>query len=250
MVRPLYAFEQELKEYLGELVDMDRAPDTIHKYEWSLRAMFTALNDFGYTTNPRKIRREELEFLRDEYFTGSNRYKENQIKIMLGFLKWARNPEMNKLHISFGDTSPTRVRWLEDDQARLIRSKAEGIERMIVHCELDLGMRRIELLRLKMGSFSSGRVKYIQIHGKGRNGGKYRQISWHPETAIILDDYIRNVRQPSINKARHKNPQVKVPDELFIYERNGGLYPYKKTAIDQMLAKLGARSGYISRTMT
>ncbi len=55
MVRPLYAFEQELKEYLGELVEMDRAPETIHKYDWSLRNMFTALNDFGYTTNPRKM---------------------------------------------------------------------------------------------------------------------------------------------------------------------------------------------------
>ncbi len=51
------------------------------------------------------------------------------------------------------------------------------------------------------------------------------------------------VRQPAINKARKKNPHVKVPDELLIYERNGELYPYKKTAIDQVLARLGERVG-------
>lgn len=243
MVRPMYALEQELREYLNELRDMDRSPSTIHNYDWSLHNMFTALNDFGFTVNPRKVGRAELEFLRDEFFTGTNRYKENQIKILLGFMRWAENPEVRKLHITFGDTSPTRVRWLDDDQARLVRNSAEGIERMVIHCELDLGMRRIELLRLTVGSFSSGRVKSIQIHGKGRNGGKHRQVSWHPDTARVLDEYVREVRLPRVQEARRKNPKVKVPDALFIYERDGELYPYKKTAIDQILGKLGERVG-------
>lgn len=115
---------------------------------------------------------------------------------------------------------------------------------MIVHCELDLGMRRIELLRLKVWSFSRGRINSVQIHGKGRNGGKHRQISWHPDTAAVLEEYNRMVRQPAINKARAKNPKCQIPDELFIYERAGKLEPYKKTAIDQFLEGLGERVGF------
>lgn len=47
-----------------------------------------------------------------------------------------------------------------------------------------------------------------------------------------------------IDRARKKNPAVKVPDALLIYERGGHLYAYKKTAIDNILVKLGVRVGF------
>lgn len=50
--------------------------------------------------------------------------------------------------------------------------------------------------------------------------------------------------QRTIDKAREKNPNVQVPDALFIYERGGELYPFKKTAIDQFLEDLGERVGF------
>lgn len=244
MPRPWQTLDRELGGYLNELRDAGRSEvNTIRPYEWTLRRLFQGLMDFKRNWNPRKIRKDDVEFLRDEFLTGTNRYKENQIKILLAFLKWAGNKDVGKWHINFGDTSPTRVRWLEDDEARAVRAEAKGIERMIIHCELDLGMRRIELLRLKVGSFVRGRIRQIQIHGKGRNGGKHRQISWHPDTEAFLDDYLRNVRQPLIDRARKKNPNVRVPDELFIYEMKGELRPYKKTALDNFLMALGERVG-------
>jgi integrase/recombinase XerD len=244
MPRPWQALDREIGEYLGELRELGRSEKmTIRPYEWTLRRLLQGLIDFKRPWNPRKIRKEDIEFLRDDFLSGTPRYKENQIKILLGFLRWARHKEVAKWRILFGDTSPTRVRWLDDDQARLVRAKAVGIEKMVVHLELDLGMRRIELLRLKVGSFCRGRNNTIQVHGKGRNGGKHRQISWHPKTSAILQEYLENVRNPAITKARSKNPKVKVPDSLFIYERGGELYPYKKTAIDQFLEDLGQRVG-------
>jgi len=195
MPRPWQALDREIGDYLGELRDMGRSEKmTILPYERTLHRLFQALIDFERPWNPRKVRKEDIEFLRDEFLSGTPRYKENQIKILLGFLRWAGHKEVTKWHILYGDTSPTRVRWLEDDEARMVRAEAKGIERMIVHCELDLGMRRIELLRLKVSSFQRGRLNSIQVHGKGRNGGKHRQISWHPETDAILKEYLENIR--------------------------------------------------------
>jgi integrase len=245
MPRPWQTLDREIGEYLGELRDGGRSEqNTIRPYEWTLRRLFQALIDYERTWKPKKITKDDVEFLRDEFLMGTGRYKENQLKILLGFLRWADNPDVAKWNILFGDTSPTRVRWLNDDQAMLVRAKAEGIERMIVHLELDLGMRRIELLRLKTGSFSLGRINTIQVHGKGRNGGKHRQISTHVDTATFYNEYIRDVRDPAIARAKSKNPRARVPDSLFIYERGGELHPYKKTAIDQSLEGLSDRLGF------
>mgnify|MGYP000887685724 CR=1 FL=1 len=118
-----------------------------------------------------------------------------------------------------------------------------GLERMIVHCELDLGMRRCEVERLKVSDFQSGRPRQIFIHGKGRNGGKYRSISWHPQTEHILNEFLE-FRGREIEKAREKDPMVKIPGDLLLYERGGKLQAYKKTAIDNILEDISARVGF------
>jgi len=125
-----------------------------------------------------------------------------------------------------------------------MRAEAKGIERIIIHCELDLLMRRKSVLSLKVGSFVRGKERRINYTGKGRHGGPNKSVGWHPDTDEILDEYLDTIRQPTIDKARKKNPKVKVPDALFIYERGGNLYPYKKTAIDNILCKLGERIGF------
>lgn len=244
MVRPMYALEQELNTFIQEKRDMGQSELTIHQYDWSLNRMFQALNDFKRPVNPRKVTKEDVEWLRDEFITGTNRYKENEIGRMLIFLRWANHPQAKKWKIPCGDTSPTRVRWLSDQEAIKVKAEAQGMERFIVHFELDLGMRRIELIRLTTASFQSGRnqQRKVLIHGKGRNGGKYRQISWHPETPRVLEE-LREYRNREVAKARGKSPKVKVPDNLLIYERGGKLLTYSKSGIDKMLYHLGERVG-------
>jgi integrase len=99
---------------------------------------------------------------------------------------------------------------------------AEGIERMLVHCELDLGLRRIEVLRLRVSDFRPGRLCTVRVLGKGRHGGKPREVHWHPDTAAELEGYLR-LRDAVIAKARARNPDVVVPDSLLVYERAGAV---------------------------
>lgn len=82
------------------------------------------------------------------------------------------------------------------------------------------------------------------MSGKGRNGGKFRQISWHPRIDEVLEEYLR-IRDGVIEKARKKNPAVKIPENLLIYERGGKLFAYQKTVVDNFLKYLGERLGLV-----
>ncbi|MHA1286833.1 MAG: tyrosine-type recombinase/integrase [Candidatus Thorarchaeota archaeon] len=240
MARPWWTFEQELNSYLQELEEMGRAERTIKHYKWTLETLFKGLGDNGYSINPRKIGRKEADFIRYEFHNGkSPKYVSEQLKILKSFCLRAGNKAMAKIDTSFGNVPPTNVRWLTQSEAFSIRDCARGIERMVIHLELDLGLRRIEVIRLGMKSFQKGA---ILIHGKGRNGGKWRKINWHPETAMILEEYLRDHREKEIAKAKSKDPDVRIPDNLLIYGRKGQLHHYKKTAIDKMVKSAGERA--------
>jgi len=115
-----------------------------------------------------------------------------------------------------------------------------GVERILVHCELDLAMRRIEILRLNVIDFRTGRDNSIHILGKGRHGGKPRDIGWHDDTASELEAYLK-IRDVEVTRARKVNPSVKVPSSLLIYERYGQLHAFKQTALDNIINGLSKR---------
>lgn len=234
---------KEMSKYLNELREGDRSEKTLEDYEWVLRYAFRGLHDAKLHVNPRKVGRKEIDYLRHEYMTGAESYKGHNIKVLRLFLKWAGNNEIANMRIGFRDDGVRKCRWLKDEEAMTVRLAANGVERMIVHCELDLGMRRIEVLRLKVGDFQTGRnMNTVQIHGKGRYGGKFRTIDWHPDTAVELDAYL-SVRDALVLKAKRSNPKADVPENLLIYVRSGQIHPYREGAVDEILKRLSRRTG-------
>jgi len=243
--KTLWTLGKELEEYFQDLRDGDRSETTIQDYRWTPWNMFRGLEAAGMTVNPRKIGRKEIDHIRNVHYMGlSGGYVSGQIKCLLIFCRWAGNTELAKIHVAYGDTSPTNIRWLTDDQARVARAEAKGIEKMIIHCDLDLGMRRIEVLRLTTRSFKRGRMNLVEIHGKGRNGGKHRKINWHPDTEWILTEYLEGYRADVIAKARAKDPAVTVPDALLLCEAAGKLHAYHKTSVDELVSGVGDRLGF------
>lgn len=235
---------QDIDTYLKDLEEGNRSPSTIKDYRRTLLTLFQGLQDGKMTINPRKVGKKEIRWLMDEYITGANSYKASQIKRLLIFLRWAGNTEVNKLRLGFGYEESSNIKWLSEEEALKLRTESRGIERMIVHCELDLCMRRIELLRLKVGDFKKERFGgSIHIHGKGRNGGKHRNIAWDLDTERILNEYLESYRTQVIARARIRNPTVEVPDNLFIYEKAGKIRAYQKTSIDRFLKDFGQELG-------
>ena len=82
----------------------------------------------------------------------------------------------------------------------------------------------------------------MNVHGKGRAGGKWRTLAWAPETKGVVEEYDR-IRQELIHHALARHPDLMVPSEYIIYEHTGGLAPYGKSGIDSIVQRVAKRAG-------
>jgi len=133
----------------------------------------------------------------------------------------------------------TRVDWLSPEEAVRVMDAAQGIERIVVHLELRLGLRRIEVLRL---SVKDVREQILDVHGKGRGGGKWRTLAWAPDTKAELEHYL-SLREEMIAQARQKNRRAEEPEAFLIYRKGGKLYGYERTGVDNMVHAVARRAG-------
>lgn len=238
-----WSLGERLDRYENEIRLRGLSDKTVEGVLWALRNMMRSLWENGYDVNPRRVGQVEVDYLRVGHYAGlAQSYIAHNLSILKSFLKWAGNKQINGIRWPVRSWARPNATWLRDDEARLVRAAAEGIERMIVHCELDLGLRRIEVLRLGVSDFRPGRLDTVHVLGKGRHGGKPREVHWHPDTAAELEGYLR-LRDAIIAQAKAKNPDVVVPDSLLVYERAGVVHPYKKSALDNMISRLAQRTG-------
>jgi len=106
---------------------------------------------------------------------------------------------------------------------------------LVVHLELDLMLRRIEVLRLKVQDV---RKDSIEVLGKGRFGGKPRTVSLTPgESEAIIGRWLE-VRNDLLSRTIGQQT-----DKLAVYLREGKLLPYKRSALDAVLDRLKRESG-------
>ena len=116
------------------------------------------------------------------------------------------------------------------------------LELMVIHCELCLGLRRIEVIHLTVESFDHG---IVHVLGKGPQGGKTRNLAYHEDTQAILDLFLkyRNDMIAAVKSSTTKD--VEIPDNLLIYRRGKALFPYaeKGSGIDAIVKSLGERIG-------
>lgn len=190
--------------------------------------------------------KEEIQFLRKNHLIGTTaKHSRWKLSIIGSFLAWYDNPILEKMRIPWPQESRINVDWLTPEEAALMRRAAQGIEKLIIHLELDLGMRRIDMYRLKMSDIHDC---YFNVLGKGRGGGKLRTVSWRPNTEAILKEYYI-FRQEKIDYARKYKQRAEEPDGLLIYQKGGSLGQYQMTAIDEIVSRVAIRAG-IRRKIT
>jgi integrase len=233
----------ELDRYAESMLNRGLSEKTVKDVVWALRDMYGALEKGKLGINRKTIGQSHIDHLQEvRYKDLEQSYVAHNLSLLRQHLKWAGNRQIDKIRWPVRGYGRPNADWLEDHEAMILKQESRGIERMIVHCELDLAMRRIEVLRLKTESFRSGRANSIVVHGKGRHGGKWRTIPWAKNTPGELEAYLR-IRDEMIAKAQAKNPTVEIPKELLIYERNGRLFAYKKSALENFLDDLSVRTG-------
>jgi integrase/recombinase XerD len=236
-----YVLKAPIDEYLAVLTEEDRAERTIKDYRYLLMDAMNALDGQGLETNPKKIGKEEIDFLRNEHYADLNPTNNRRsIGIISAYLEWHGNLVVRKMRIQWPYNLRPNATWLEENQAKAMFEVAEGQERLLLHLELGIGMRRCEVMRLRPQDVAGG---VFQIKGKGRLGGKWRKVPFRKDTKIELKPYLE-LREKMISAALLKEPRQAVPDALMIYAQYGWkLGAYQETAIDKMIKGVAARAG-------
>lgn len=222
-----------------------KAPRTIRFYRESMHAILGVLGQEGRHAMPQDFTAEDVVWLLNYYNAHGMtvQTRKGYFSALRTWLHYYGNRCIDEVPVSWPNDARPNVDWLTLDQAqRLLVLPMSPVQQLIVHCELCLGMRRVEVLRLTLHSFAGD---YVDILGKGHQGGKPRRIPYHRDTAAVLDRYLR-WRSGMIAMVQAERPSVAVPDRLLIWSRGPHIYTYcaKGTGIDAIIKDLGAQIGY------
>lgn len=246
MARRPYTPESSLKLYEAHLEKTRSITEaTRHFYRGHAKIALNMLVAGGREWRPWLVQKEDVVWLIEEI-----RRKElavatlrNYISGLTSLTLFYDNNVISKMRIRYPHDARPNVKWISDEKARELASlRTDPMTDLIVHCELCLGMRRVEVLRLTPESFLGDRVR---IQGKGPVGGKTRFMPYHPSTSDILATY-NNHRRSVIDQAKGRSHFVEVPPDLLIYYRYGRLRAYdqvKATAINNRVAAVGKKVG-------
>lgn len=221
-----------------------RAPRTLRFYRDELSTIIRTLERGGRHTFPWDITEEDVKWLLDDYIkrnlTVSTR--RGYISALRTWTEYYDNDVVRRMKIRWPADMRPNVDWITQAQAKeLLAIPKTPAQDLVVHCELCLGMRRVEILRLRPDSF---RGSHVEILGKGSQGGKPRSMSYHRDTDRVVDRYLR-YRKALIETVRMQRPNAVVPESLMIWARGSKLHEYgvKGSGIDEMLKPLGEEIG-------
>lgn len=166
---------------------------------WELRRFRRLLGRAGVTALPRSLREvtaDHVVALRT-HLPWEKATFSIHFAALKQFLRWGKNPipEMKRIW-RLPSGAPGHRRWLTRDQLERLFQAAEGRERLLVALEALNGLRRVEVLRLRRKDvrFEEGTISVL---GKGRFGGKWRNIPMHPAVNLLLQAGVGGLAEDS-----------------------------------------------------
>ena len=218
--------ERCIEGYLAELERARRSEGTIKAYRWTLLHATRALERAELQALPYQIDRAEIDYLLNHTYKHiTSRTASWSIAILQPYLIHSGNNIIKRMRLTWPADERVRVDWLTPMEAVQLQDyQLSPMSALGIHLMLCLGLRRVELIRLRLQDLKGS---YLQVRGKGKAGGKWRSVPYHPETPRLLEAWIKQ-RSQIVADAR-KRKDVREPDELFIWTRQGALFPYSES---------------------
>ena len=215
--------ERCIEAYLAELERARRSERTIKAYRWTLQQATRALERAELQALPFKIDRPEIDYLLNHtYKHTASRTASWNIAILQPYLIHYGNSIIKRMRLSWPADERVHVDWLTPTEALQLQDyQLSPMSDLGIHLMLCLGLRRVELIRLRVQDL---RGSYLEVRGKGKAGGKWRSVPYHPETPRLLEAWI--AQRSQIVAAARKVKDCREPEELFIWSRRGNLSPY------------------------
>ena len=222
------------------------AERTIRGYREDMKFLTKRLQESGHHYWPWDIDEEDVRWLLQDFQERGHAIstRRGYISAVRTYTKFYGNNAVRNMKIRWPHDDRPTVDWLSEEQAKhLLRLDMNPVQEFVVHCELCLGMRRIEVLRLTTDSFQG---EFVNILGKGSQGGKPRIMHCHRDTGRVLNRFLRYRNDLIAYVKSATSKEVIVPDRLLIYAKGTKLRTYteKGSGIDALLKPLGEQIGY------
>jgi integrase len=195
---PRYASPSPWEVQVAAFVAHKRSSDEVGepwlaRMRWELNRLPALLRRVGRNKVPRSpkdITGDYIQALRDG-LTWETPTFAIHFQALRQFLKWGGNPiAVERSHWRLPTGAPVHRRWLTREQLVRLYRASRGVERIIVALEGFAGLRRVEVLRLRVQDVMADEG-CLRILGKGRRGGKWRSIPLQGEVDRLLRSWIK-----------------------------------------------------------
>jgi integrase len=186
---------------VAEFIDHKRSSDEVGepwlaRMRWELNRFPLLLSRVGrkpVLRSPRDVTGDCIQTLRDALPWETPTFAIH-FQALRQFLRWGGNPVAGeRSHWRLPTGTPVHRRWLARDQLIRLYLASRGVERVIVALEGLAGLRRVEVLRLRVKDVMLNEG-CLRILGKGRGGGKWRTIPLQGKVERLLRSWIRTQR--------------------------------------------------------
>lgn len=240
------------------------APRTIAFYRENCQAVLSIMTAAGLPTDPATINRPAihslLALMESRNLAASTR--RDYLRSLKKWLEFCKNDTFAHLKYALPQDVRPNVDWLDDSQVdRLLTwldTHGTPIERATTHLMLTMGLRRIEVIRLRISDIN-WQESYLDVRGKGRGGAKLRRVPFSPRAADILQMWLQ-CRAGKIYNARRnaelsgEDPDaVQIPEEVFVWFKGSKVSAYDQDGwgLDKMtVRRISAGVGFPIRNHT
>ena len=159
---------------------------TSAKYEAVLININGILRDNGLELNPRRIGEDDIRFLLEYWGDRAISTRNWYLHILNRYLKFYDNTVVEDMEINLGYDDRPNVDWLSDEECiRLMQAPKTPLEDIVIHLELCMGLRNVEVCRLMLNDIhNTGTKPYINVRGKGRGDRRCRPLRQRGYAAI------------------------------------------------------------------
>lgn len=203
------------------------------------RNAFAIITKFQEGALPRTVTsdtlRKALEYMRDNYAVSTQRTYFFYIREIL---KASGNHAYDDIRIVYPTDIRPHVDWLTLDEAlTLIRADLPDAETVIVSLALLHGLRRTEICNLNLADIH-GEEQYITVLGKGKGGGKFRSVHYHPTFHTTFERWMA-YRTNLAHKCRDDSSD----NALLVYIKGGRLRRYSPDGLQHVVKRMSESVG-------
>lgn len=218
------------------------SPRTFNFYRETVHAVLQIMEAEKLPTNPSYIKAEHIRQLLDSFDRRKLAIatRKGYLSALKKYLLLCNCNAFAGLVIPLPQDIRPSVDWYTSFEAKqLLECDKSALQTIVIHCELCLGMRRVEIIRLRPEDVHDLK-RYIDVRGKS---SKMRSIPYAPGTAEVMKLAMQR-RAEQIDA--HKSGEI--PDRLILWLKAGKLHAYSeegygldKVVTEPLTKKLGFR---------